>query len=338
MNYTNNNNVIDKLGIFTSNKNSKSIKIKQIIENGIVLNKYKTIKLPEILYACIFGEYPDFIECLYDYVKSCKKLNKEINILSKSQTKDNIDNELGHLYGPKFMRILKQYNCIIAGSYVLSHLTNKSFESDDIDIYVNASQRNSIDIQLRKYLRSYTTKYKCLNVNTTTYNLKDIHHIYNYNFVNNDDSDDSKKLKNIQLICVDKSVINLKHFITENFDYSFCQVWYDGENIESSNSLELIKKNIGYINPLYLDECFKIRKIGNYEDRYKYKDEYECIIANIKKKQFNQNSVYRITQTISRYFKYVNRGFNITDIEDLFEILKKLEINKKDIDTNYYIL
>ncbi len=292
----------------------KFIKIQKIIDTGLEINRFITIKLKHILYACVYTHYPDFIEYLHDYTKSYKSENKEFPLLTKEQTIRNINNELNNMYGPGFIEILKERNCIITGSYIISHLTNKSFESNTIDIYTQPSSSYINDV-FDRYLDRIGERQK--------HSYIDIYDMYKYKFYD-------KNIKNIRIFRVAYNPIS---YIKKKFDYSFCQIWYDGEKIKSIHPIELIEKNIGFINKFYIDEYNNI-EIVDYRYIKKHTDYYYDIITK------DDNVVYRIAYIISQYLKYTKRGFNIINIDDVFEMCKNLhlKINKIEIDTDYYIL
>ncbi len=297
---------------------NKFIKLQQLIDYGLEINKSLKIKLDNIIYACVYTHNAYFIEYLYDYAKSYKSENKEFTLLTENQTINNINNEINKMYGTGFMEIIQRYGGIIAGSYIISHLTNKSFENNTIDIYVKENSWGKISSELNNYLGKISRAKKS--------NIDNCYIISKYNFKNNSQ-------KNIRIFEISKEYDNPISFIQKTFDYSFCQVWYDGEKIESIHPIKLIEKKNGFINKFYIDEYNKI-KIVDYSNIQKDTAQYCDIITK------ERNIVYRIAYIISQYFKYTKRGFNIINIDDVFEICKNLhlKINKIEIDTNYYIL
>ena len=82
---------------------------------------------------------------------------------------------------------------------------------------------------------------------------------------------------------------------------------YDFKGIESSKPIDLIKEKMGIVNPLYIEECDKINEIRE-----------------------NYRAVYRVSQTMERYFKYSNRGYKIYGIESLVNILCKLKTMERE--------
>lgn len=272
-------------------------KMKEIVNDGlkITTKHHNKINLAKIIYACIQTQQYWFFDYLKRYVNEYEIPNNDINFLSNQETIKNINEDLKEKYGEELIEILKKYDCVISGSYILYHLTNKSFKTKDIDIYVNRKYYTMIYNELYKKLgKEYRYSQKC------TYNLKEIHGMLNIEKKN------KGEVLDLQFIFI-KDECKIKDFITRNFDFSMCQIWYDFKEIESSKTIEMIKEKMGIVNPIYIEECDKINEIRE-----------------------NYRAVYRVSQTMERYFKYSNRGYKIYGIESLVNILCKLKTMERE--------
>lgn len=247
----------------------------------------------------------------FDFVKD--KLNKKNNIIDK--IKSMFSNNLKQDYdlikvkheiklffdkigfnGIEFLKLLKDNDAIISGSFILSFLTNNKFTSDDIDIYVkvaNIEDLHPIE-QFLKNIKKKSLEYKVKKINESNksvYILDKTHRVITYKLL---------KIKNKKNIAKFQLIYILDHpieHINKSFDFDFCKVMFDGENI-ITNHLKEILNNQGNISLDYLKSCLNIK-------------------SNLAK--------YRITRTIQRIDKYMKRGFKINNYNEfLKDIIKSI--------------
>jgi hypothetical protein len=161
-------------------------------------------------------------------------------------------------------KILKENEAIIAGGSVLSSFTD--FFINDLDVYVNL--KNSSNFINKILEMGYKIGKSCLAP------------AYDESFFKKNNIMSRFHFGGYKLFPIDVMVIpdNIKpQTVASNFDLSFCEIWFDGENIYA-NDPEGIKNKKGILKPDYNDALLK-----------------HCNLFIIK-----------------RIKKYIKRGFNIS--------------------------
>ena len=199
-----------------------------------------------------------------------EKLNPSLNI-------DSILNyDVFGSYHDIFIWIkgLKDSGAVIAGGSILSMIINKdSIFVNDFDVYVNLKNSQIIYDAIIKlgyvsinshlspaYDQSFFKKNKILS---------------RFSFRNTI----NKRKPPIDLMIINDDV-SVNSVVT-NFDLSFCEIWFDGENVYS-NDPESITTKTGYLKKDYAEYVFTyfnkfiIKRIKKYTKRG-FKIKYECL-------------------------------------------------------------
>ena len=165
-------------------------------------------------------------------------------------------------------QILKDCNAVIAGGSVLSAYVDSRSRLNDIDVYVN--KKNAIKLKNRIKEIGYTDIFK-----------GDIQSQYdNSFFVKNNiiarfpvARKGSKYLdKNtyIDIIIVSDNVDIIQ--VVNNFDLTFCEIWYDGIHVHAADPKGVLEKK-GYLKKDYVEKllvCFNkftINRVDKYKNR-----------------------------------------------------------------------
>jgi hypothetical protein len=145
----------------------------------------------------------------------------------------------------EFINSLKKYKAVIAGGFVLSCFTG--FTSNDIDIYITSKNMKKFACNLPTFLSPHSldfiSKYDSLG---KKYVQRMLCYKYDKNDVPNYD------------IKVDIVIIDDNYTIEQvinNFDLSFCKIWFDGDNVYASHPKDIKRKN-GSLNKIYLNNYY----------------------------------------------------------------------------------
>lgn len=278
----------------------------------------KNLSVSEIIKLCITGDY--YIkENHMDTIKKIKeKYIPEIKKKYVSKTTKNIQNSdkfedfLSKNINDKIMEKLKDTGSFISGSSVLKFMLNENFVFDDIDIYCNVSNVDTIlscfvNEKYNFFVSCSTCKFrenkktiKCETCNN--YSLISRTYKENNLTINNADISDYNMTGILGILTIRKNsiksqIIVLKdeikpeNFIRNNFDFDFCKCVYDGIKFRVLEC-ENINQKVGKISDEYMTKCFTD------------KDSY---------------STYRISKTAERIVKYIKRGFDITNVDTFFD-------------------
>ena len=176
-----------------------------------------------------------------------------------------------------FIYSLKEYNTVIAGGFVLSCFSD--FKSNDIDIYITSKNMKKFACNLPPFLSpislDFISKYDSIGKKYVQRML-----CYKYD-KNNEPNDDIK----VDIVIVDDNYTIYQ--VIDNFDLTFCKIWFDGDNVYASHPND-IRTKTGSLNDLYLDDYY----------------------SAIKTKKTQLNLIHQ------RNEKYTNRGFTIRIAED----------------------
>jgi len=167
----------------------------------------------------------------------------------------------------EFSKVLKDTGAILAGGFLLKAIEAKEY-TNDMDIYVSCKNLPQLNTALAKmlnynrmnetmasvYCRSFLRKNGIRSVQTYSDNQK-----YSRNNINMD----------IMAVRNKRSPVD----VVQNFDLTFCQIWYDGTNVYATHP-EHIKEKIGYLQKdyvsLYLSgNHFLINRCKRYQRYFK---------------------------------------------------------------------
>ena len=133
---------------------------------------------------------------------------------------------------------MKDSGAVIAGGSILSMIidNNTSF-LNDFDIYVNLKNSQIIYEAIIKLGYKLISSHLSPAYDQSFFKKNNI--LSRFSFFN------LKGLKPIDLMIIDDNVT--VNSVVSNFDLSFCEIWFDGENVYS-NDPESLKTKTGYLN------------------------------------------------------------------------------------------
>ncbi len=227
------------------------------------------------------------------YHMSTNNDNNTITLKNKLLMANNL-NKLG-INGVEFCNKIKQYGCLMAGSYPLQCLLGEFYPDSDIDIFIKEKSKN-FSIDNKYYYDEFETwlyeKYGIKSV-STTYAISDIIRSRKTQIT---------KLGLVNIVIV--STENLHEYVNDHFDLSFCQTTFDGDTFRYN---ELSLKKIGYRT-----------NQGNLLD---------CQFNQINSSKNEKMNHVNIEQILNdRLEKYKNRGFIITYTPLLIHSMTKEEL------------
>lgn len=178
-----------------------------------------------IVYNDDFKVFND-VKVSQKYIKNiCLQIKEKFNILKKSKKElDDFKNLSNINLKNEIVHILKHYDCVFAGGFIL-YLLGKTKSFGDIDIFVNSSDTFE---KLKKYLEE---KYKVKSIKQETYD-------YNQNFI--------------------KDIINIKITIDEEiFDFQIIGISRNFENYINSFDLPFVRLFLKFENNKVYLKCSK---------------------------------------------------------------------------------
>jgi|694.fasta_scaffold09537_15 hypothetical protein len=204
-----------------------------------------------------------------------------------------------------FITSLKKYNAVIAGGFVLSCFSD--FKSNDIDIYITNKNMKKFANHLPSYLSptslDFISKYDSIG---KKYVMRMLCHKYDKN------NDMNYNIK-VDIVIIDDNYTIDE--VIDNFDLSFCKIWFDGDKVYATYPKD-IKKKTGFLNKKYINQYY-----------------------NAVEKDYSD-----IDLICLRYKKYTSRGFKINiGKKPATIVLPKEDINvpillsKKSTNENYIV-
>lgn len=211
--------------------------------------------------------------------------------------------------------ILQQTEAVIAGGYILSHIS-KGWTSSDIDVYVNL--RNVVT--LIQFFRSINYRISFIHTappydqsffrkNNIIQRIRMYHNQFGYISLD------------IIVILDDKTVES----VVTNFDLTFCEVWYDGKDIKGSNLKDAIMKKgklrVEYNKALFENfNNFIIERLKKYTYRG-YKITYDCHSVEELTINFNMNKRVMISEEDWFVSELYNSfmSYSVDDIDPLLQ-------------------
>ena len=241
---------------------------------------------------------------------------------------------------PHLDKLLIDNNAIIAGGSVLSSVITRSYESQDIDLYVNLRNAQNIYNTL---IRHWGAK------------LNDSHSAppYDYSFLIKNNilgrfnvslgSRPPWSLVKIDVMIVDNEFT--PQSVVDNFDLSFCKIWYDGKTILI---IKIVNKNntlgIDYLRAYLSGNSFTYKRIQKYISRgftinLPNIDTSSIIMRKPKKQVLSPEIwvVYKLVEQLLIFLEICTRNgrtevapHNIKSISNTIIILEKLSEFKRD--------
>ena len=209
----------------------------------------------------------------------CKHMNNlkiKLNIVSKRLI-EGVGEELENIFGDntdKFKALLEECNGVISGSLLVQKLLGTKWDNSDVDIYIPSNITTAYNYTL---LENFLYNYPECKFKTS----------FDCSAYGSDIGNNELKIgwtrtykikdKSIQIIhlCVNSMIDNAINFINTTFDFDFC-------------------KNVYYIQNGHAKAI-----INN--------------IDELKNKNFTFKYAYRLGSSIDRAFKYIDRGFTMTN-------------------------
>jgi len=150
-----------------------------------------------------------------------------------------------------FIKNLKKHNAVIAGSFVLSCFSD--FKPNDIDIYITNKDMmkfpKNLPPDLSPVSLDFISKYDSLG---KKYVMRMLFHKYNEN-------DEMNENVNMDVIIVDDNYTIDQ--VIDNFDLSFCKIWFDGDNVYATYPNDIITKK-GFLNTIYTNQYYNAIEKG----------------------------------------------------------------------------
>lgn len=223
---------------------------------------------PDDIFSKIQGIYPDHLEFApYEYLSHIiSEQGKELiksNDLSANFIK-NLDTKLGPL-AEEFKQKLVESEAVIAGGFAANSITGSVNDSSDIDIYVTQDNYIPImDFMFRKKSSIYEGKYNFSSAYDSSFFMRNgILARFEFRVASTGLSID------VMIVKKDRDLLD----VVRNFDFTFCQVWYDFKRMElSGTNIELTMQKRGFLNPDYLapymeKNRFTLGRLSKYEKR-----------------------------------------------------------------------
>ena len=178
-----------------------------------------------------------------------------------------------------FANAIKNNQSLVAGGSVLRAYcvyggNRASREEADIDIYVNMSKAHSLYINLRDIGYSLSSKFNMAPAYDQSFFMKN--NILARFRLSNYDVPNFGRYIDLMIIPDDISLTS----VVQNFDLTFCEIWFDGENVYATNIDDVLNKR-GTIRQEYKEALlenfnkFIIKRIKKYTARG-FLIKYEC--------------------------------------------------------------
>jgi len=152
-------------------------------------------------------------------------------------------------YNDFINKSLKKYNAVIAGGFVLSCFSD--FTSNDIDIYITSKNMKKFASNLPAYLSPHSldfiSKYDSLG-------KKYVQRMLCYKYDENNNPNYNIK---VDIVIVDDNYTVEQ--VIDNFDLTFCKIWFDGDDIYASYPSD-IKNKKGSLNKIYINSYYNAIK------------------------------------------------------------------------------
>ena len=165
-------------------------------------------------------------------------------------------------------QILQECNAVIAGGSVLSAYTDS--ELNDIDIYVN--KKNAVELKNKIRALGYTNIFMG-SIQTQYDNSFFIKNniIARFPIATNGYSIWNSNTQTYMDIIIVSDNVNVLQ-VVNNFDLTFCEIWYDGIHVHAADPKGVLEKK-GYLKKDYVEKlltCFNtftIKRMEKYEEK-----------------------------------------------------------------------
>ena len=253
-----------------------------------------------------------------------------------------------------FKEILYKHNAYIAGGFLLSAITDNSFETSDIDIYVSSLHFDSLFETLRLWKECYITSnfgdkdtiFKTLSdkeIQCSNKKLIDgkcsliIASEYDHSFFKKNNikfkidvtlnGHYSKEWLKCDIMVVNTGTNVLD--VVNNFDLTCCQLWYNGSDFNGSHLKDIkLKKaylNKDYVSALMDNNYFIKNRILKYTKRG-FQIEIPNYIYKITEKEKSVSNIDRfVVKLVINY--YITHLQNIIKYYSVRAVMHKASIN-----------
>ena len=231
-----------------------------------------------------------------------------------------------------FSSLLKETESLLAGGFVLDAVNITRLRNIDMDIYVNLSNA-------KKLFEVLTTEYNFRVALLHTAPAYDQSFFRKNNIIERIAlfRRDTRKKITIDIMIIPDTV-NVKT-VVQNFDLTFCEIWYDGLNVAGTDLENSLAKK-GYLRDEYKESLlvyfnkFILNRIRKYTKRG-YSIDYNCNIGNTKIKQTKRkvitgedwliSKIYNaIMVTQNSSFRYVSNNSDLWKTYTLWSIAHPL--------------
>ena len=240
----------------------------------------------------------------------------------------------------EFKESIVRNKAIIAGGSVLSIFGN--YPINDLDIYVNFSNAKELMKDLYVLGCSYdiTTLHRAPAYDQSFFRKNNI--IARFHTVMNDNcfydrghiQIYGKKKIDIDIMLIPDN-IPLENIVT-NFDLTFCQVWWDGEKLNSYD-IDDVRNKSGSLNPDYVKSYlemnqFIIKRLYKYKNRgFQIKIDISGVTENIvaKTKKTFEDERWLLTSVVNyiledlRFYGYIDLQPQILSLSSIYDLYGK---------------
>jgi len=205
----------------------------------------------------------------------------DLSVSSGAPTKELFVTSMNKFFdGEKLCSLLRETGSCISGSLPMQVITGDEYADSDIDIFTTVQAQETF----KKFLKDNgcvyeATAHQCLSPNG--FYTSGISHVNNYR--------DNKSGTCIQLIVLAQSGMakygTTSNYVKEAFDFDFCKIVFDGENVIRYDNGTLDEKKCA----ISLQEIIKVKNDNGLKDNDK-----------------------NVQDLLKRVEKYVSRGFTVT--------------------------
>jgi hypothetical protein len=201
-----------------------------------------------------------------------------------------------------FSSLLKETESLLAGGFVLDAVNITRLHDIDMDIYVNLSNA-------KKLFEVLTTEYNFRVALLHTAPAYDQSFFRKNNILERIALFRPERRKRITIdIMIIPDTVNVKS-VVQNFDLTFCEIWYDGLNVAGTN-LENSLARKGYLRDEYKESLlvyfnkFILNRIRKYTKRG-YSIDYNCNIGHTKIKETKRQVITGEDWLISKIYNAI---------------------------------
>ena len=233
-------------------------------------------------------------------------------------------------YVSKLQNVLKRTGAKIAGGGVLCAYTD--FDMQDLDIYVNISEAielKNVILDCGYNMLQYVTLAPAYDQSFFRKN----HILARYRFIVNDEIHNGPPI-DIMIIPDDVNVLQ----VITNFDLTFCEIWYDGQNVIANDVASVLNKK-GVLRTEYVESLlvhlnpFIIKRMKKYRNRgftitYMTTFGAQQITKKDKLSLLNEDNIEEwVVKLLYKYWLWVHnpRGYD-SNVDDIFDFFCKYRL------------